>query len=156
MSGEGEWWLGDKWERMGSCFVGYYESDMEKSGIKSYKDLLVWQEGMQIAQACYQITKEFPKEEIYGMTSQIRRCAVSIPANVAEGYGREYPSQFIQFLRIAQGSLKELETHLLLAIRVEITTTQKIKPILNNCESLGRMLRSLIRSLQKKQSVGIE
>lgn len=135
---------------MGSCVIAYRQGDIEMSEIRSYKDLLVWQEGMQIAQACYQITKKFPREEMYGMTSQIRRSAVSIPANVAEGYGREYPRQFIQFLRIAQGSLKELETHLLLAIRVELTSTQEVKSILSSCESLGRMLRSLIRSLQKK------
>jgi four helix bundle protein len=87
---------------------------------------------------------------MYGMTSQIRRAAASIPANIAEGYGREYRAEYIQFLRIAQGSLKELETHLLLAARVELTTTQAINPIIKLCESLGRMLRSLIRSLQDK------
>ena len=105
---------------------------------------------MQIAQACCQVTKKFPREEIYGIISQIRRSAISIPANVAEGYGREFPGQFIQFLRIAQGSLKELENHLFLAIRVELITMQEVKPILSSCESLGRMLRSLIRFLQKR------
>jgi len=123
---------------------------MATSIIRSYRDLRVWQEGMDIAFACYQITKTFPKEEMYGMTSQIRRAAASIPANIAEGYGREYRAEYIQFLRIAQGSLKELETHLLLAARVELTTTQAISPIIKLKESLGRMLRSLIRSLQDK------
>ena len=70
---------------------------------------------MNLAEVCYKVTKTFPKEEIYGMTSQIRRAATSVPANIAEGYGREYRQEYIQFLRIAQGSLKELETHLLLA-----------------------------------------
>lgn len=123
---------------------------MATSEIRSYRDLRVWQEGMDIASACYQVTKTFPKEEMYGMTSQIRRAAASIPANIAEGYGREYRAEYIQFLRIAQGSLKELETHLLLAARVELTITQAISPIIKLCESLGRMLRSLIRSLQDK------
>ena len=119
--------------------------------IRSYRDLQVWQEGMNLAEACYRVTRGFPKEEIYGMTSQIRRAAASIPANIAEGYGREYRAEYIQFLRIAQGSLKELETHLLLTARVELTTTQAVHPILNQCGSLGRLLRALIRSLQNKQ-----
>ena len=123
---------------------------MKSSSIRSYRDLKVWQEGMNIAEACYQITKTFPKEELYGMTSQIRRSAVSIPANIAEGYGREYRAEYIQFLRIAQGSLKELETHLLLCERVKLATNQVILPLLNQCESLGKMIRSLIRSLQNK------
>ncbi len=80
--------------------------------IQSYRDLRVWQKGMDLAEICYLITREFPKEEMYTMTSQIRRAAASIPANIAEGYGREYRREYIQFLRIAQGSLKELETHL--------------------------------------------
>ncbi|MEB3214027.1 MAG: four helix bundle protein, partial [Leptolyngbyaceae bacterium] len=72
--------------------------------IQSYRDLEVWQQGMNLAEACYQLTKAFPKEEVYGMVSQIRRAAVSIPANIAEGYGREYRNEYIKFLRIAQGS----------------------------------------------------
>ena len=106
---------------------------------------------MNLAETCYRLTKDFPKEELYGMTSQIRRAAASIPANIAEGYGREYRAEYIQFLRIAQGSLKELETHLLLSARVELTTLQTVTPILNQCESVGRLLRALIRSLQKKE-----
>ena len=123
---------------------------MSNSEIQSYRDLRVWIEGMNIAETCYQVTRTFPKEEIYGMVSQIRRSAASIPANIAEGYGREYRAEYIQFLRTAQGSLKELETHLILSVRVKLTTNQEIDPILSKCEALGRMLRSLIRSLQSK------
>ena len=125
---------------------------MTSCEIRSYQDLKVWQEGMNLAEACYQITMVFPKEELYGMTSQIRRAAVSIPANIAEGYGREYRAEYIQFLRIAQGSLKELETHLLLSARAKVglTDNQVVNPILKQCESLGKMLRALIRSLQNK------
>lgn len=119
--------------------------------IQSYRDLEVWQQGMALAENCYRLTKTFPKEEMYGMVSQIRRAAVSIPANIAEGYGREYRNQYIQFLRIAQGSLKELETHLLLAIRVELITMQIGQPLLAQCESTGKLLRALIRALQKTQ-----
>ena len=118
-----------------------------KNEIRSYRDLRVWEKGMDLAEACYSITKEFPKEEMYGMTSQIRRAAASIPANISEGYGREYRAEYVQFLRIAQGSLKELETHLILSVRVKLTTSQAVNPILTECESLGKMLRSLIRSL---------
>lgn len=76
---------------------------------QSYRDLKVWQAGMTLAEACYLLTKKFPREEVYGLISRIRGAAVSIPANMAEGYGRENRGEFIQFLRISQGSLKELE-----------------------------------------------
>ena len=121
---------------------------MTSSSNGSYRDLRVWQEGMNLATACYQVTKVFPKEEIYGMTSQIRRSAASIPANIAEGYGREYRAEYIHFLRIAQGSLKELETHLFLSQRVEVVTSQALESLLQQCETVGKMLRSLIRSLE--------
>ncbi|MEH2417206.1 four helix bundle protein [Nostoc sp.] len=127
---------------------------MTASEIRSYQDLKVWQEGMNSAEACYQLTIAFPKEELYGMTSQIRRAAASVPANIAEGYGREYRPEYIRFLRIAQGSLKELETHLLLSARAKVgfTDTQLVTPILRQCESVGRLLRALIRSLENKGS----
>lgn len=103
---------------------------------------------MDLAEACYQITRSFPKEETYGMISQIRRAAASIPANIAEGYGREYRGEYIQFLRIAQGSLKELETHLLLSARVNLTSPETIAPLLQQSETIGKKLRALIRALQ--------
>ncbi|MBA2441944.1 MAG: four helix bundle protein [Rubrobacter sp.] len=109
---------------------------------------------MELAVACYELTKSFPREEIYGMTSQVRRAAAAVPANVAEGYGRENPGEFVQFLRMAQGSLKELETHLLLASRVELTKSQTIAPVLGQCETVGKMLRALIRSIQKRRGSG--
>lgn len=118
------------------------------SEIQSYKDLKVWQKSMEIACACYEITKMFPKEEVYGMTSQIRRSAVSIPANIAEGYGRDGHGEYVQFLRIAQGSLKELETHLILAEQVKLTALDSTAEIQSQCDEVGRMLRSLIRSIQ--------
>jgi len=121
------------------------------SGIRSYRDLRVWQDGMTLATRCYLLTQQFPKEELYGLTSQIRRSASSIPANIAEGNGRENRRAYIQFLRIAQGSLKELETHLLLATQVGVTTPAFADPILMQCETLGKQLRALIRSLQEKE-----
>jgi four helix bundle protein len=80
---------------------------MGDSKIQSYRDLKVWQEAVNLAEICYRFTKTFPKEELYGMTTQIRRASVSIAANIAEGYGRKTRGEYIQFLYIAQGSLKE-------------------------------------------------
>ena len=120
--------------------------------IQSYQDLLVWREAMALAVSCYVVTRTFPREELFGLTSQVRRAAASIPANVAEGYGREHTQSFIQSLRIAQGSLKELETHLLLAERVGVASEQAVADPLKQCQAVGKMLRALIRSLQKKVS----
>jgi four helix bundle protein len=114
----------------------------------------VWQEAMLLAEQAYRVTVRFPKDEIYGMTSQIRRAAVSIAANIAEGHGRENSGSFIQFLRMSQGSLKELETHLLLAERVRLAKMEELEPLLRRCDELGRMMRSLIRSIQRRQSDG--
>lgn len=118
--------------------------------IESCRDLKVWQAAMELAEDSYRLTRGFPKEEMFGMVSQIRRAAVSIAANIAEGHGRENTGSFIQFLRISQGSLKELETHLILSTRVKFTHMDVIEMSLQRCESLGKMLRSLIRSLQQR------
>ncbi|MGE0749926.1 MAG: four helix bundle protein [Variibacter sp.] len=122
--------------------------------IKSYRDLKVWQDAMSVAESTYRLTTRFPKDELYGMTSQIRRSAVSIAANIAEGHGRENSGSFVQFLRVAQGSLKELETHLVLAGRVNLAPTSGVEPILTQCDELGKMLRSLIRSIQRRNADG--
>src|SRR3954466_3253096 len=95
--------------------------------VESYRDLKVWRMGMQLAKECYLVTRRFPKEEMLGPATQTRRAAVGIPANVAEGYGREGTGEYIHFLRLAQGSLKELETHLLLASEVEVTTPENVQ-----------------------------
>jgi four helix bundle protein len=112
----------------------------------------VWQEAMAVAEQAYQLTRSFPKDEVYGMANQIRRAAVSVAANIAEGHGRENSGSFVQFLRMSQGSLKELETHLFLAMRVNLVQAPKVSPVLQKCDELGRMLRSLIRSIQRRQS----
>jgi four helix bundle protein len=125
---------------------------VEKQAIQSYKDLKVWQEAMGLAEDCYCLTKLFPRSEMYGMISQIRRSAVSVAANIAEGYGRENRQEYIHFLRYAQGSLKELETHLILSGRVGLATETQTDPLLNQCDTVGRMLRALIRSLQKSSA----
>jgi four helix bundle protein len=118
--------------------------------MQSYKDLLVWQKAMALSVLCYELTSTFPKGEMYGMVAQIRRASISIPSNIAEGHGREQTRSFIQFLRIAQGSLKELETHLLLAERVHLAHGDALAPAYSSVDEIGRMLRALIRSLQDK------
>jgi four helix bundle protein len=115
--------------------------------IRSYRDLRVWQNGMEIAANVYRLTQNWPKAELYGLTAQARRAATSIPANIAEGYGRHSTGSYVQFLKIAQGSLKELETHLILASRIDITTEAAVEPILLQTDDLGKMLFGLIRRL---------
>ena len=118
-------------------------------GIQSYRDLRVWQEAMALAELAYGLTKPFPKEEIFGLVSQMRRSSVSVAANIAEGYGRQSTGNYIQFLRIAQGSLKELETLSILSNRVGLLPASGLNELLERSEASGKMLRSLIRSLEK-------
>jgi four helix bundle protein len=110
---------------------------------------------MTLAEDCFRLRRGFPREELFGMSAQIRRSAASIAANIAEGHGREHTGSFVQFLRVAQDSLKELETHPILAERVQLTAGEKLGPFLSQCDEIGRMLRSLIRSLQKRAEKGI-
>jgi four helix bundle protein len=123
-----------------------------KVAFKSYRDLLVWQRGVALALDCYRFSKSLPKEEMYGLTSQIRRASVSIPANIAEGHGRELTGSFVQHLRIAQGSLKELETELLIVQGAGLAASSDVDILLQATDELGRMLRALIRSLQSQPS----
>jgi four helix bundle protein len=118
--------------------------------VESYRDLLVWQQAMDLAVGVYAATRSWSREELYGLTSQARRAAVSIPANIAEGYGRETRATYEHFLRIAQGSLKELETHLLIAERIELAPRREIAPLLDASESVGKLLRLLLRRLAKE------
>lgn len=119
--------------------------------IRSFKDLEVWQLAIALVERCNQVTARFPRDEIFGMTSQIRRSAVSVAANIAERHGRESRQSFIQFLRQAQGSLKELETHLIIVERVKLASDDDISPLASMCDRIGKMIRSLIRVLQTKE-----
>lgn len=112
--------------------------------------MAVWRRAMDLAAATYGVTKGFPREERFGLTSQARRAASSVAANIAEGYGRGTRPAYISFLRIAQGSLKELETHLLLAERVGLCLPGSTDPLLADADELGRMLRSLLTKLSPK------
>jgi four helix bundle protein len=119
--------------------------------ITSYRDLKVWQFAIDLAEHVYAVTRDFPRDELYGLTTQMRRAAVSVAANIAEGHGRETTGVFIQFLRVAQGSVKELETHLIIAQRLDLASANDAERLLAHCDELGRMVRGLIRSLQEKQ-----
>jgi four helix bundle protein len=118
--------------------------------LKSYRELTAWRDGIALVKVCYLVTRQFPKDELFGLTSQIRRSAVSVPANIAEGYGRGTRKDYVRHLMIAQGSLKELETHLIIAAEVEIVDRARTEPVLDRCDQLGRGLGALIRSLRAK------
>ena len=119
--------------------------------LNSYQDLIVWQKGMDLAEECYLVTRSYPRDEIFGLTSQIRRAAVSIPANIAEGWGRGTTGEYVHFLRIAQGSTKELETHLLLSQRVGLLSSETAQRGMQLVAEVSKMIISLIGSLQRRQ-----
>ena len=116
--------------------------------LASYRELTVWQKAIDLVVECCRLSAALPKTEIYGLTSQIRRAAASIPANIAEGYGRGSRKEYVQFLFIAQGSLKELETHLIIAERLSYSTKSQNELVLGHTAEIGRMLTSLIRKLK--------
>ena len=118
------------------------------SDVKSYRDLLVWQRAMDLAVQTYELTRDFPREEQFGLTSQSRRAAASVAANIAEGYGRATRPAYLSFLRIARGSLKELETHVMLAVRVNLMPSENADALLDEADQLGRMLQALIVKLE--------
>ena len=121
---------------------------------QSYRDLKVLQNSMTLVEGCYRLTQGFPKEEFYGLSSQLRRAAVSIPANIAEGYGRGSRPTYLHFLKIAQGSLKELETHLLLSHRLGFVSNLLSELLLDQCDQLGRMLGTMIRKFDEDAKTG--
>ncbi len=118
--------------------------------LKSYRDLMVWQKAMELTLEIYRFSSSFPRTVIYGLTSQLRRAGVSVPSNIAEGYGRGSRKEYVQFLCISQGSLKELETQLILAQRLNYGSKMASDSILELSDEVGRMLGSLIRSLKEK------
>lgn len=115
--------------------------------IQSYQDLKVWNLGMDLAVELYQISKAFPAEERFGLTSQIRKSAVSVPSNIAEGHARSSTGDYIRFLKISKASLAELETQAILSQRLGYVDSETISPFLNQTRTLGRMLNSLISKL---------
>jgi four helix bundle protein len=117
---------------------------------KNYRDLDVWREAMDFVVECYRMTRAFPKSEGYGLTSQLQRAAVSIPANIAEGQGRQHVREFLQHLAIAYGSLAEVETHIQIARRLEYVDNEKEGQMLERAAQIGRMLNGLRKSIEKR------
>jgi len=117
--------------------------------IRSYQDLAIWKKAMELVVQVYHLTRRFPREEMHGLTSQMRRAAVSIPTNIAEGWGRGSRREYIQFLRIARGSLLELETLLAISRSLSYLSQEDMQTTLALVEEISRMLSGLIASLKK-------
>lgn len=127
----------------------------EKTGqrnqkFRGYRDLEVWQKAMDVVVECYQTTRKFPKTEAFGLSSQLQRAAVSVPANIAEGRARKYTKEFLKHLSIAYGSLAELETHIQIAERLGYIESDQTKHLLGATSTVGRMINGLRNSLEKK------
>ena len=114
----------------------------------THREQYIWQRGIYLGQLCYELTKSFHSSEIYGITSQIRRASVSVPANIAEGYGRVTRQEYIRYLRIALGSLRELDTHLVISERVGLAAQEKISPVIKEADELTRLIVSTINKLE--------
>jgi len=118
--------------------------------VQSYKELNVWQKGIEIVDKVYQLTERFPKAELYGLVTQLRRAAVSVPSNIAEGFARQYTKEYAQFLYISLGSCSELETQLIIAQRREYVSEKELKEAGEMLDHESRMLANLLKSLSVK------
>lgn len=118
----------------------------------SYRDLVVWQAAIELVTKIYKTTANFPKQEIYGLTAQIRRAAVSVPSNIAEGQGRNSGREFLQFLGHAKGSLVEVETQLFIACNLAYITKEQRSALLQESDRVSRLLNGLMLSLKKRQA----
>jgi four helix bundle protein len=123
-------------------------SSAESSTVRSYRDLIVLQKSLELAEAVYIATKSIPKEEIYGLTSQMRRAAVSVASNIAEGHSRQTRGEFLQFLGMSRGSLAELQTQAILAARFDMLTPSTEKTLMDLIASIGRLQNALRTSLK--------
>ncbi len=121
----------------------------ESTGIQTFKDLRIWQKGLQIVQKTYKSTSNYPKYELYGLASQMRRSAVSIPSNIAEGFRRFYPKENIQFLRISLGSCAELETQVIISVDLEFLDSKTGTEFSADLEHLSRMITVSIKKLKQ-------
>ena len=120
-------------------------------GTQNYKDLLVWQKGIALAKAIYGLTQSFPAEEKFGLVSQMRRAAVSIPSNLAEGQARHTTGEFVQFISHAEGSAAELDTQLILAAELDFCEKAAAMPIYELIDEIRRMLNALRRAISRQK-----
>ena len=121
-----------------------------QSKIGSYRDLLVWQKGIGLVKLLYEISREFPADERFGLTSQIRRAAVSVPSNIAEGQERFTTREFIHFISYAEGSIAEIDTQLVIALELDFCKAARVKPALDAIVEVRKMLNALRRKLQER------
>jgi four helix bundle protein len=119
--------------------------------MNSFRELLVWQKGMALVTQVYFLTKIFPKEELYALTAQIRRSAVSIPSNIAEGFGRHHKQDYIRFLEIARSSLYELQTQLEISKNVNYLTEEELNIVFEMCKELEKMINSFIKTIAQSK-----
>jgi len=117
--------------------------------VKNYQELITWQKAMDLVEEVYKASKSFPREEVYALTSQIRRAAVSVPSNIAEGQGRRTTADFIRHLSIAYGSLREVETQILIAARLGYSERGGTETVMNRAGEVGRLLNGLMASLHR-------
>ena len=115
--------------------------------VKSYRDLIVWQKSVDLVTEVYKILRSFPEEEKFGLTSQLKRSCISIPSNIAEGYGRKYIKDYVRFLQISRGSLFEMQTQIQISINLGCTTEKQINTILETSVEIEKMLNTLIKKL---------
>ena len=124
------------------------------TGITNYKDLIAWQKGMDLVEAVYRVSRVFPPDERYGLVAQVRRAAVSVPSNIAEGYSRRTRTDYLRFLDIARGSANEVETQLLVATRLSFVDTEHAKETLELTAEVQRVLKGLVNSLKSSVTSG--
>ena len=124
---------------------------MKAVSVKSYQELLVWQKAMDLVEETYRVVRLLPREELYALSDQMRRAAVSIPSNIAEGQQRNSTKEFVQFLSIAKGSNAELETQFIICVRLKYLEQSQTEAAMNLCQELGRMLNALIGRLSGGQ-----
>lgn len=118
--------------------------------MNTFRDLLIWQKSMNIVTEIYQLTNSFPKEEFYGLSSQIRRCSVSIPSNIAEGYGRDGNNDYLRFLNISMSSLFEMQTQLEISFNLKFLSENQFNKINGESRELERMLIAFIRKIKDR------
>ena len=121
-----------------------------QGSINSYKELIVWQKSIQLVTNIYTLTKNFPADEKFGIISQLNRAVVSIPSNIAEGWGRELSKNYLNFLRISRGSLMEVETLILISKNLNYLNEKEFNEIITKIEEVGKILQGLIKSIQLK------
>jgi four helix bundle protein len=119
--------------------------------VRNFKDLIVWQKGIELVESIYRLSEAFPKHEVFGLTGQLRRASVSIPSNIAEGQGRGPTQDFVRFLQIARGSLQEVHTQLVIAQRLAYVSEETCKSAIQACDEVARLLNGLIRSIDPRK-----